>query len=111
MGGKGGGGGDYYAQPMDTSGYATPEQAKATLAATTPVDLSGYQQSIDTQKAAAAATAPTPVAATPNNDTAGSKNTGAALGDSVLAPPGYWNNRPDLQPSNLKKSSLQTTQT
>jgi hypothetical protein len=113
MGGKGGGGGDYYAQPADTSGYATADQATATLNATKPVDLSSYQQAIDVQKAAADATAP-PAPAQPaaaSNDTSGSGNTGASLGSSVLAAPNYWSNRQDLQPAPVNKSSVKTTAT
>jgi hypothetical protein len=111
MGGKGGGGGDYYAQPADTSGYGTPQEAAATLAATKPLDLSGYQQSIDVQKAAAAATAPTvtDTGSGSNNDTSGSGSAGSTLA-STLAPPAYWNN-PGLQPAALNKTSAKTTQT
>lgn len=109
MGGKGGGGGDYYAQPPDTSGYGTPEEAAATLAATKPLDLSGYQQSIDVQKAAAAASAPTPSSSDSSSDS-GSSSTGSTLADTVLTPPTYWNNRQDLQPASTKKSSMTTTQ-
>ena len=112
MGGKGGGGGDYYAQPPDTSGYGTPEEAKATLAATAPLDLSGYQQSIDVQKAAGLATAPTiPDSSGTNNDTSASG--GGSTGDllsNALTPPAYWASRQDLQPAPLTKSSMQTTQ-
>jgi hypothetical protein len=112
MGGKGGGGGDYYAQPPDTSGYATADQATATLNATKPVDLSSYQQAIDVQKAAADATAPTPTAtpAAATNDTSAS-GSGSTLASSVLTPPGYWSNRQDLQPAPINKSSVKTTQT
>jgi hypothetical protein len=112
MGGKGGGGGDYYAQPADTSGYGTPEEAKATLASSAPLDLSGYQQSIDVQKAAADATAPAAADNTPaasSSDT--SSTSGATLGSSVLTPPNYWSTRQDLQPAPVNKSSVKTTQT
>jgi len=70
MGGKGGGGGgNYYQPPPDTSGYATPEEAAATLAAQKPLDMSKYQQAIDVKKAAAAATAPTVKETPPVEDT------------------------------------------
>jgi hypothetical protein len=114
MGGKGGGGGDYYAQPADTSGYGTPEEAKATLAKTAPLDMSSYQQSIDVQKAAADATAPKVAdtgTAADNDTSASGSSVGATMGSSVLSPPTYWSNRQDLQPASLKKSSMQTTQT
>jgi hypothetical protein len=114
MGGKGGGGSDYYQQPADTSGYGTPDEAKATLAATAPLDLSGYQQSIDVQKAANLATAPDiSVAQGSNNDTStsGTSDTaGTSLASSVLAPPSYWSN-PGMQPTPLTRSSAQTTNT
>jgi hypothetical protein len=111
MGGKGGGGGDYYAQPADTSGYGTPEEAKATLAATKPLDMTNYQQSIDVQKAAADATAPTvtDTGTAGNNDTSQSGNSGSTLGNSVLAPPNYWSTRQDLQPPPINRSSVKTT--
>lgn len=111
MGGKGGGGGDYYQQPADTSGYGTLDEATKTLAAQAPLDLSGYQQSIDVQKAAALATAPTPIDTTPTDDTSGSTNTGTTMSNAVLAPPTFWQGRQDLQPASLKSSSMKTTQT
>jgi hypothetical protein len=91
MGGKGGGGGDYYAQPPDTSGYGTPEEAKATLAKTAPLDMSNYQQTINVKKAAADATAKERLAqstAPPatNIDT----DTGDVLAKSIVQPPVYW---------------------
>ena len=110
MGGKGGGGSNYYAQPADTSGYGTPEEAKATLAATAPLDLSGYQQSINTQKAAKDATAPTPIPSTPDTGSGGT-DTGSTVADAVLKPPGYWTQPGSLQPAPLNKSSVKTTQT
>lgn len=112
MGGKGGGGGNYYAQPPDTSGYGTPEEAKATLAKTAPLDLSGYQESINTRKAAAAATAPK-VTATPSPSPSGGGDTttGGTIADAILKPPEYWSTRKDLQPASLKRSSITTTQT
>lgn len=86
MGGKGGGGGsNYYVQPPDTSGYGTPEEAEATLAAQKPLDMSSYQQAIDVQKAAAAATAPTVAATPPVED----KILSEKMAASVLAPPNY----------------------
>lgn len=109
MGGKGGGGGDYYAQPPDTSGYATPEEAKATLARTAPVDLSQYQESINAKKAAAEATAPKVTPAAPIGS--GDKPIGDAVADAVLKPPDYWSTRGDLKPAPLKRSSVTTTQT
>lgn len=113
MGGKGGGGGNYYQQPADTSGYGTPEEAKATLAAQSPLDMSKYQQTIDVQKAANLATAPD-VSNTQGGSGTGDGTTqdfGSQLASSVLTPPNYWSNRGDLAPSSLKKSSIQTTQT
>lgn len=110
MGGKGGDGGSYYAQPPDTSGYGTLDEATKTLANTAPVDLSGYQQSINTQRAAADATAPQ-AQSTPPSSTAPNTGAGSALGSSVLAPPGYWSN-PGPQPPPVNKSnSIKTTQT
>lgn len=112
MGGKGGGGGsNYYAPPADTSGYATPEQAAATLAAQKPLDLSRYQQNIDVQKAAAAATAPTVAPTTPVVD----KQLSEKMADAVLKPPGYWteqNREAALKPRKLTgPGSGSTTQT
>jgi hypothetical protein len=109
MGGKGGGGGDVMYQPPDTSGYATPEEAAATLAAQAPLDLSGMQQSIDVQKAAAAATAPTPTGTTETSQ-GGSTDTGNTLAQSVLAPPQYWQTA-TIQPASVNRSSGVTTQT
>ena len=97
MGGKGGGGGNYYQQPPDTSGYATPEEAKVTLAQQAPIDYSKYQSNIDVQKAAADATAK---ATAPDTTTqlpegvSGTSTTEDGAGDTaakaVLAAPAFW---------------------
>jgi hypothetical protein len=86
MGGKGGGGGNYYQEPPDKSGYATEEEAKATLAKQQPLDLDSYQSGINAKKAAADATAPTPTEDTSTPDTSLSTQ----LADSILKPPNYW---------------------
>jgi hypothetical protein len=86
MGGKGGGGGNYYQQPPDTSGYATEDEAKATLAKQAPLDMDSYQSNINAKKAAADATAPTPTVDTSVPDTSLSTQ----LADSILKPPNYW---------------------
>ena len=109
MGGKGGGGGNYYQQPPDTSGYGTPEEAIATLAKEKPLDLSGYQQTINVQKAARDATAPEPIPKPPAPG--GSGDTGGTIADAVLKPPAYWSNPSNLQASPLNKSRVQVTQT
>jgi hypothetical protein len=108
MGGKGGGGGNYYAQPEDTSGYGTPEEAKLTLAREAPLDLSQYQQSINVRKAAGEATAPdTPATPDPGG---GGTDTGTEIADAILKPPEYWSKQA-LKPSALNKSRVVTTQT
>jgi hypothetical protein len=108
MGGKGGGGGDYYAQPADTSGYGTPEEAKISLAKEAPLDMSKYQQTINVQKAAHDATAPDPIPSgitpPPSSDTTGDK-----IADTIK-PPDYWTNG-GLKPKAANKSSMTTTQT
>jgi hypothetical protein len=110
MGGKGGGG-NPMPEPVDTSGYATPEQAAATLAAQAPLDLSGMQQSIDVQKAAAAATAPPVIPTVDPNQGASTGDTGNVAASSVLAPPQYWSAN-TLQPqAATDKGSAKTTQT
>ena len=110
MGGKGGGGGDYYQQPPDTSGYGTPEEAAKTLAKEKPIDMSQYQQTINTQRAAAAATAPDPVP-TVSSGTQPVSTTGNNLANAVLRPPEYWQGA-GLQPrSAIRSNALQTTQT
>jgi hypothetical protein len=112
MGGKGGGGGsNYYMPPPDTSGYATPEEAALTLAREKPLDMSKYQQAIDVQKAAAAATAPQVApTAVPQDVTLSEK-----LADAVLKPPEYWalqDRQAALKPRKLTgPGSGQTTQT
>ena len=109
MGGKGGGGGDYYVQPADTSGYGTLEEAEATLAKQKPIDMSQYQQNINVKKAAASATAPEPPPVVTSR-TAPPTDTGDTLARSVLKPPAYWANRRDLQPKKTK-GAVETTQT
>ena len=111
MGGKGGGGGDYYAQPADTSGYGTPEAAKASLAKEAPLDLSKYQQTVNTQKAAAQATAKDPIPPVTGAGGSDKPSTGSSMGDAVLKPPEYWSQPQSLKPSPLNKSRVQTTQT
>src|SRR5215468_5255765 len=110
MGGKGGGGGNFYQVPPDTSGYATPEEAAATLAKQAPLDLSKYQQAIDVNKAAQGATAPT-VQTPTTTGSSGTTDTGSTAAAAVLAPPLYWNNNQTLQPSSLAKDKTVTTQT
>jgi len=100
MGGKGGGGQQYYVPPPNTSGNATLEEAEKTLAATKPLDMSGYQQNIDVKKAAADATAPKtedtskPDNSLPTESTSGTSTTTEGTGDvikrAVLTPPGFW---------------------
>jgi hypothetical protein len=95
MGGKGGGGGNYYEQPPDTSGYATPEEAKKTLAKETPLDLSQYQQTVNVKKKAAEATAKPPPPAVlaegvSNTATTEDEDTGTVLAKSIVKPPEYW---------------------
>ena len=110
MGGKGGGGGDFYQPPPDTSGYATVAQAEQTLAQQAPLDLSGYQQAIDVNKAAAANTAPQ--VTTPSTDTgSGGTDTGSTPASAILQPPDYWQQQPsDLKPASLKNDKMTTTQ-
>ena len=110
MGGKGGGDPGFYNQPADTSGYGTPDEAAATLAAQAPLDLSGYQQSIDVNKAATGATAPATTSGTTGDGSSPSDTPATSLASSVLKPPDYWNNA-GLQPAALNKSSAKTTQT
>jgi len=57
MGGKGGGGQQYYQEPLDKSGNATLEEAQQTLAKKAPLDMTGYQSNINVKKAATDATA------------------------------------------------------
>lgn len=106
MGGKGGGGSSYYELPPDTSGYGTPEEAKATLARETPIDLSGYQQTVNVKKAAAAATAPTPIpvvtAEGTSNTSTTDDDTGTAVAKAILKPPAYWDQL-GQEPSKLKR--------
>jgi hypothetical protein len=112
MGGKGGGGGDYYAQPADTSGYGTPEEAKASLAREAPLDLSGYQQTINTKKAADLATAPDP--STPSTTPitgGGTDSTGGSMAAAVLKPPDYWSQGKGMKAAALNKNRVTTTQT
>ena len=95
MGGKGKSGGNYYNQPPNTSGLSTLEEAERTLAATKPVDMSGYQQNINVKKAAADATAKTEDTSTPDNSlptesTSGTSTTGDVAAKAVLTPPGFW---------------------
>jgi hypothetical protein len=97
MGGKGGGGGNYYQQPPDTSGYATPEEAKVSLAREAPIDYSKYQENINVKKAAADATAK---AKAPDITTqlqegvSGTSTTedgaGGTAAKAVLAAPSFW---------------------
>lgn len=111
MGGKGGGGGDYYAQPPDTSGYGTPEEAKVTLAKEAPLDLSQYQQTVNTQKAAADATAKEPIPSVTDPGGGGSTDTGSKFADALLKAPDYWSSQ-GLKPSPVKrKDPVTTTQT
>jgi len=93
MGGKGGGGSNYYQQPPDTSGYATPEEAKVSLAREAPIDYSQYQANINVKKAAADATAK---ARAPDTTTelpegvSGTETTGDTAAKAVLSPPSFW---------------------
>jgi hypothetical protein len=101
MGGKGGGGGNYYQEPADHSGNATVEEAEKTLAAKKPLDLSGYQENINVKKAAADATAKKPAEDTSKPDTTAAISAGEAVADTatttgdvaakaVLTPPNFW---------------------
>lgn len=111
MGGKGGGGSNYYAQPADTTGYGTPEEAKVTLAKEAPLDISTYQQTVNTQKAAADATAKDPIpAVTATDGSDATKDTGSTVADAVLKPPDYWTSGGIKPRSAIKSSSLKTTQ-
>lgn len=114
MGGKGGGGGGggYYMQPTSTTGYGTPEEAKATLAREAPLDMSQYQQTINTKRAASEATAP--AAPPPVTDPGGSYDIGSTMADTILQAPGYWtaqNKQSALKPRPVGKSNVVTTQT
>ena len=101
MGGKGGGGQQYYQEPLDRSGNATLEEAEKTLAAKKPLDMSGYQQSVDVKKAASDATAKPadtvnkatnqqPAEGVSGTETTPDQSTGALAGKAVLQPPGFW---------------------
>jgi hypothetical protein len=111
MGGKGGGGGNYYQEPPDKSGYATEEEAKTTLAKQKPLDLENYQSGINATKAAAEATAPTPMENTTVPDSQLSSN----LADSILKPPNYWGDKTKVgtkpRTSAAYGSGMTTTQT
>jgi hypothetical protein len=111
MGGKGGGGGgNYYQEPPNKSGYATEEEAKATLAKQAPLDLDSYQSGINAKKAAADATAP-PTVDTSTPDTSLS----TAMADSILKPPNYWGDATKVgtkpRTSAASGSGMTTTQT
>ena len=90
MGGKGGGCGNYYQQPPDTSGYGTPEEAKLTLAKEKPVDMSDYQQTINVKKAAADATAKAALDKSTEVPTNIKTDTGDAMANAIVKPPVYW---------------------
>src|SRR5262249_25327376 len=113
MGGKGGGDAPPVQASPDTSGYATPEQATATLASQAPLDLSGMQQAIDVSKAAAANTAAqgyTPPPSATDNSGSGS-GAGNTLASSVLAPPNYWFSPTSQTASPTKSTAMKTTAT
>jgi len=100
MGGKGGGGQQYYQEPLDTSGNATLEEAEKTLAAKKPLDMSGYQENINVKKAAADATAKPENTATPDKTTLPAEavsgtettkdSTGNIVAKAIMTPPGFW---------------------
>jgi hypothetical protein len=101
MGGKGGGGQQYYQEPLDKSGNATLEEAQQTLAKKAPLDMSGYQSNINVKKAASDATAkPAEDTSKPDSTTTPAEgvsgtettkdSTGNIVAKSVLTPPGYW---------------------
>lgn len=101
MGGKGRSNQQYYQPPKDTSGYGTLEEAEKTLAATKPLDMSGYQQNINVKKAASDSTAKTEDTTKPDNSlpaestsgtttTTTDTDTGTLAGKAVLTPPGFW---------------------
>ncbi|WLB24963.1 hypothetical protein QIH85_24080 [Bradyrhizobium japonicum] len=108
MGGKGGGDSApmIYQQQSDFVGHADP------------IDLTAKQEYINTQKAAADATAKTPTDTPTQGDDAktpggGDTSTGSTVANAVLAPPNYWFNQPisTLQAKPVSKSgSVQTTQ-
>jgi hypothetical protein len=107
MGGKGGGGSNYYQMGADTSGYGTLEEAEATLKKQKPLDLSGYQQSINVKKAAAEATAKPPV---PEPAPTGGGGIATQFTDAILKPPSYWNT-PQTKPTPLRSGQkVQTVQ-
>lgn len=110
MGGKGGGDPGFYNPGPDTSGYSTPEEAKATLAASAPLDLSGYQSAIDVNKAATSATAPASTGGATGDGSSPSDTPATALASSLLKPPDYWNSA-GMKPADVNKSSVKTTQT
>jgi hypothetical protein len=107
MGGKGGGGQQYYQQPPDTSGYGTPEEAKITLAKEAPLDLSGRQAAINVKRAAAEATAPTPI---PKPPASGNPGAGDTVADAILKPPAYWGTPGTLTAAPVNRSRIITTQ-
>lgn len=97
MGGKGKSSGNYYQEPPDKSGYGTLDEAEKTLAATKPIDMSGYQETINVKKAAADATAkkPTPPAEVPppaegDSSTTIEDGAGETAKKAVLSPPTFW---------------------
>jgi len=101
MGGKGGGGQQYYQEPLDKSGNATLEEAQQTLAKKAPLDMTGYQSNINVKKAASDATAKKPEdtstpdkTALPTEAVSGTEttkdSTGNIVAKSVLTPPGFW---------------------
>lgn len=96
MGGKGGGGSNYYQQPADTSGYGTPEEAKKSLAAEAPIDYSQYQQNINVKKAAADATAKATAEQLANAgqqipEGESGTDTGGEIAKAIVKPPQLWN--------------------
>jgi len=100
MGGKGGGGQQYYQEPLDKSGNATLEEAQQTLAKKAPLDMTGYQSNINVKKAAADATAKPEDTSTPDKTTLPAEavsgtettkdSTGNIVAKAIMTPPGFW---------------------
>lgn len=97
MGGKGKSSGNYYQEPPDKSGYGTLDEAEKTLAATKPIDMSGYQENINVKKAAADATAKKPVIPAAEqlpqegeSSTVTEDGAGETAKKAVLSPPTFW---------------------
>jgi len=119
MGGKGGGGRDYYQEPPDKSGYGTLSEAEQTLKNTQPINMEGYQQNINVKKAAADATAKkptlpaeqTPVAEGESGTTTTEEGAGETAKKAVLTPPTFWEGYGQGPASLFKNNTDSTTNT